>query len=369
MDLEFHQLDLRYEELRSRCPARERRLLASLAEVGQQVPIVVVESGESDRHVVIDGYKRVRALRRLGQDTVRALEWQLGEADALVVDRLMRAGPIETALEQGWLLRELHGRFGLSPEELARRFDRSRSWVSRRLGLVRELPEEIQQRVRRGEVPADVAMKYLLPVSRGNKGDALRFVAAIAGKKVTTRQVAALYRGYCSGSAKTRELVLSAPLLFLRAREEAGETVKPAPDDPSGQLLRDFDMLGAIARRALRRLCEGRAVRLAPSEWEEVERCFAQARRDVERVARQLTKETTDAGSGTADGDSRATPAGARQATYRPGVGDLAGHGTPGDRLGLDGGAPAGATLEGRGTPGEDSRAIRELRGQPGAGA
>jgi hypothetical protein len=42
MDLEFHQLDLRYEELRGRSPARERRLLSSLMEVGQQVPIVVV---------------------------------------------------------------------------------------------------------------------------------------------------------------------------------------------------------------------------------------------------------------------------------------------------------------------------------------
>jgi ParB-like chromosome segregation protein Spo0J len=363
MDLEFHQLDLRYEGLRSHCPTRERRLLASLAEV------VVVESGESDRHVVIDGYKRVRALRLLGQDTVRALAWQLGEADALVVDRLMRVGPIETALEQGWLLRELHGRFGLSPEELARRFDRSRSWVSRRLGLVRELPEEIQQRVRRGEVPADAAMKYLLPVSRGNKGDALRFAATIAGKKLTTRQVAALYRGYRSGSAKTRELVLSDPLLFLRAREEARESMEPTPDDPAGQLLRDFDLLGAIARRALRRLCEGRAVRLAPTAWDDVGRCFAQARRDVERVARQLDKETADAGSGTADGDSRAAPAGARQATDRPGVGDLPGHGAPGDRLGFNGGAPAGACLASRGAPGENSRAACQLQGQPDAGA
>ena len=42
MELEFHQLDLRYERLRVRQPARERRLLASLADAGQQMPIVVV---------------------------------------------------------------------------------------------------------------------------------------------------------------------------------------------------------------------------------------------------------------------------------------------------------------------------------------
>jgi DNA replication protein DnaC len=74
MDLEFHQLDLRYVELRGRSPARERRLLSSLAEVGQQAPIVVVSPVSSGRNVVIDGYKRVCLLRRLGQDMVRAAE-------------------------------------------------------------------------------------------------------------------------------------------------------------------------------------------------------------------------------------------------------------------------------------------------------
>ena len=70
MELELHQLELRYERLRKRHPRAERALLASLAEIGQQVPIVVI--GEVERFVVIDGYKRVRALRRQARDTVRA---------------------------------------------------------------------------------------------------------------------------------------------------------------------------------------------------------------------------------------------------------------------------------------------------------
>jgi hypothetical protein len=62
MQLEFHQLDRRWEHLRVRHPARQRRLLASLAESGQQTPIVaVVAEGSADRHVVIDGYKRIAA--------------------------------------------------------------------------------------------------------------------------------------------------------------------------------------------------------------------------------------------------------------------------------------------------------------------
>ncbi len=49
MELEFHQLELRYDRLRIARPEQERRLLSSLAEVGQQVPIVVVKD---DQHFV-----------------------------------------------------------------------------------------------------------------------------------------------------------------------------------------------------------------------------------------------------------------------------------------------------------------------------
>lgn len=54
MELEFHQLDMRYEQLRVRRPEREKRLLASLAERGQQVPIIVIPlAGEPNRFLVI----------------------------------------------------------------------------------------------------------------------------------------------------------------------------------------------------------------------------------------------------------------------------------------------------------------------------
>ena len=153
MQLEFHQLDRRWEHLRVRHPQRQRRLLASLAESGQQTPIVVVTAaGQLDRYLVIDGYKRIAALQQLGRDMVEAVVWPMSDAEALLLDRSLRLSDQETALEQGWLLAELEQRFGYGLEELARRFDRSVSWVSRRLALVELLPEAIQQQVREGKI-------------------------------------------------------------------------------------------------------------------------------------------------------------------------------------------------------------------------
>ena len=142
MQLEFHQLDRRWEHLRVRHPVRQRRLLASLAEGGQQTPIVVVAAeDQADRYVVIDGYKRIAALEQLGRDTVEAIVWPMSEAAAVLLDRTLRWSEHETALEVGWLLQELEQRFSYSLVELARRFDRSVTWVSRRLALVELLPE------------------------------------------------------------------------------------------------------------------------------------------------------------------------------------------------------------------------------------
>jgi ParB family chromosome partitioning protein len=74
VQLEFHQLDRRWEHLRVGHPGRQRRPLASLAEGGQQPPIVVVAAeGQADRYVVIDGYKRIAALDQLRRDTVEAV--------------------------------------------------------------------------------------------------------------------------------------------------------------------------------------------------------------------------------------------------------------------------------------------------------
>jgi len=131
MQLEFHQLDRRWEHLRVRQPHRQRHLMASLAESGQQTPIVVVLSPDNrDRYLVIDGHKRIAALEQLGRDTVEATVWAMSEAEALLLDRSLRFSPQESALEQGWLLSEMEQRFGYSLEELARRFDRSVSLSS-----------------------------------------------------------------------------------------------------------------------------------------------------------------------------------------------------------------------------------------------
>ncbi len=304
MELELHQLELRYAHLRTRVPRRERQLTASLAEVGQLMPVVVVRGGGEERYVLLDGYKRLRAARRLHLDTVRAICWELDEADALLLERLMRTGEPDSPLAQGWLLSDLRVRFALALEELARRFDKSPSWVSRRLALVEELPAEVQEHVRAGRLSAHAAMKHLVPLARAKRADCVQLAAAVAGHGLSARQVGVVCRAFRQGGGKTRALLQESPALFVQAA--LAPPAEPLAKGAAELLLDDCGALGGIARRVARRLREGVARALLAPERDELRRCARQARADCEALWRLADKELPDAGPESQNRDPQA---------------------------------------------------------------
>lgn len=306
MQLDLHQLELRYERLRLVRPEAERRLLASLLDIGQQVPIVVVPEGAQDRYVVIDGYKRIRSLRKLARDVVVANPWPGEEAEILIVTRLMQTAEAETALEQSWLLLELKQRFGFSLEELARRFGHSVSWVSRRLALVQELPDAVQQRVQRGEIVAHGAAKYLVPLARANRQACWDLVEAIGSTRLTSSDLGILYRAYQAGNWVTRQRLLDAPLVFLKSHKQAEVAPVAVEPRPGDNLLSDLEVLSSAARRADRRLRQGALRNVAHDERQELARCLEQSLHETQRLAEHFRQEVGDVGSKPAGGDSAA---------------------------------------------------------------
>jgi hypothetical protein len=109
MELEFHQLSMRYSGLRITLGGYEARLTASLAAEGQLHPVLVVPGSaeEAGGYVLIDGYRRVKGLQVLGRDTVEAVELPLEESGALLFRYCQESVHRRTALEDGWFLREL----------------------------------------------------------------------------------------------------------------------------------------------------------------------------------------------------------------------------------------------------------------------
>ena len=362
MQLEFHQLDRRWEHLRVRHPARQRRLLASLAESGQQTPIVVVAAeGQADRYVVIDGYKRIVALEQLGRDTVEVVVWPMSEAAAVLLDRSLRLSEHETALEVGWLLAELERRFDYGLDELARRFDRSVSWVSRRLALAEVLPEAIQQQVREGKILAQVAMKFLVPVARQSLEDCQRMAAIFAEHHCDTRQAGQLYAAWRKGSSAVRKRILDDPELFFKTQRQAQEKAAGT----GAELLRDLEMVVAIVNRAQRRLAGAAATELDDQQ------CKA-ARHQLERIQKQLHRideeilpeKKPHVEPSTTHHDSGVEHAASEQTGDRAGAGNLPRGGAQSSALQLHHRAGVAASGESGASPATDPGAFRPVQGE-----
>jgi ParB/RepB/Spo0J family partition protein len=279
--LEFHQLDRRLEHLRVRHPSRFRRLLASLSESGPQTPVIVIPCQQ--RYLVIDGYQRIAALEQLRRDTVDAFVWEMSESEALLLVRSLRMNSEpETALEQGWLLQEMESRLGCSIEELARRFDRSATWVARRLALVETLPESVQRQVREGRIAPQIAMRYLTPVARLDLDQCVRMAQIFSQPHWTTRKAAALYQAWRgTRSRRTKERILAAPELFLKAQQQQ-------PAAATDGLENDLRQMVALAKRALHR---EEPVEVSPTLLDQIEQATRLLAQLVARIQEQNQQE------------------------------------------------------------------------------
>lgn len=249
VEVDLHQLELRHRDLRIHDGEQRRRLIGSVAEIGQQVPVVVIR--DADRLVLIDGYLRVEALRRLHRDTALATTWPVTEIEALVHHRHLSAVK-RGAFEDAWLLGRLR-EHGLTMDQLASRLCRSKSWVSRRLGLLEALDRAAQYLVRAGTVPAQAAMKYLVPLARANKAQCAQLIGGLGDTQVSVRELGALYTAWKRADRAGKRRIVAEPLLVLRALAAMIEE----PEDGAALLHKDLTVLAGVALRAARRARDG----------------------------------------------------------------------------------------------------------------
>jgi ParB-like chromosome segregation protein Spo0J len=274
MQVELSELELRYAGLRVRDAARAARMRASLAADDQQSAVTVLAAAAGKyRYVLVDGYLRVGALRALGRDVALAVCVELSDADALIMAHRLDETGRRSALEDGWLLDELMQHHGLKQDELAKRLSRSPSWICRRLALVMVLPEVAQRAVRDGRMPAQAAMKYLVPLSRDKRAACERIVLNLGSESVTERQVQRLYTAWRTADAALRDRIEQHPGLFL----QADEAVRDDKSDTE-LLVGDLNAISSLCFRARRRLTEGvveRKRRRLRTAFREAQRAFA----------------------------------------------------------------------------------------------
>ncbi|MEK7993941.1 MAG: chromosome partitioning protein ParB [Planctomycetota bacterium] len=228
VDIELSSLDLRYEGHRMRDRTGEARLLAAIAERGVAEPLEGVD--ESERHVLLNGFKRLRCVRKLGITTVPYVS--LGQDAALGIVALLRTSNDKalSLLEQAGFVDEINRLHQMSVAGIAEALSRSKAWVSLRLGLIAEMSPVIREKLFAGDFPVYAYMYNVRPFMRINgadKDEVEQFVAALSGKRLSVREIEHLAHGYFRGPEALREQIragnVALPLEQLKRSAQAAD--------------------------------------------------------------------------------------------------------------------------------------------------
>lgn len=216
---DLHRLQLPFAPLRIQVAPAVDRLARSIEQCGQLVPVVA--AGESAQSwTLIDGYRRVDALRRCGRDRVWVELWQCPLSSGLL--RLLARGQARAwlPLEEAALIRELMQRFDCSQRDIARDSGRDVSWVSRRLALIDSVPETVIAAVRRGDLSSWAASRIMVPLARANTAHAEALLERLPHEPLSTRELAAWFERYQHTHAAMRERLVREPALLINAWRE-----------------------------------------------------------------------------------------------------------------------------------------------------
>jgi ParB/RepB/Spo0J family partition protein len=210
--IELSSIDLRLERTRLRNNSVEQALLDSVAREGILDPLYIAGRDDTQRYLLLDGFKRYRCARKLGMGMVPA-ECVADDVATGIVTFIRRNeyGCGITVLEQASLIEELHRRCAMSIYDIAQRLDRSPSWVSMRLGILDDLTPLVREKILSGAFPVRAYLYGIKGFTRVNNIGKERvdlFVGAVSGKQLSTRDLFVLSRAFFTGGKVIERLVL-----------------------------------------------------------------------------------------------------------------------------------------------------------------
>jgi len=195
LSIAMDQMDLRFLQLRSPTALAIRNMAHSIKKRGQLTPVVLV--GEEKPYILIDGFKRYWGAQSLGLESLKAILIDVDLTKAKSMMYLMNRTVRLSFIQEAMLIRELVDQDGLKQTEVAELLDHHKSWVNRRLMIIRRLAPEILEDLRMELLPPG-AVAVLARVALCNQGD---FSAAIQRHGLCLKDIHLLTDIWC----KTKE--------------------------------------------------------------------------------------------------------------------------------------------------------------------
>lgn len=213
----MESIGLDFERFRFVDPHAEERIRASVRLHGQLSPALV--GRVEDRLILVDGYKRFRALRSEGVEQLRVckVDHSLRALKVMILS-VNHEESVCREIEEALVVWSLHREDGLQQQEIAMLCNRHKSWVCRRIAVLEKLNEEVIEQVRLGLLPISIAWE-LLRLQRCNQPSALQ---TIRTHRLGCRQTHLLVQGLLSRPAWQQQQLLHDPDPVLGISKRSG---------------------------------------------------------------------------------------------------------------------------------------------------
>lgn len=234
-DDHFHSIDIGLEKIaesyarfRLIQPHSDSSMFKSIRRLGQLSPAVVSGEDNDGCYEMIDGFKRLRALRSLKGETIRArvIDGHRRTHKAAMIQLNCEVHSMGTT-EEALLVQSLHREDGLDQVEVAALLGRGKSWVSRRIALVEKLSEDVLEHLRLGLIRPTQG-RELIRLPRGNQKAALD---SVLKHSLTSRETRRLVSMLIDHPRWDHEKILWLPLEILDDRN-LPRPPKESADDP-----------------------------------------------------------------------------------------------------------------------------------------
>jgi hypothetical protein len=252
--VELCSLDLRYESCRMKSAGAEKALLGSILVQGIRDPLQGVDTDSA--RILLDGFKRYRCAKKLAIAIVPYCA--LSHDEALGIIELLRIANAKSLsiLEQARLIDELKCVHHMNVAEIARLLEKSKAWVSVRLGLIRQMSAPVMDKILAGQFPVYAYMYTLRPFMRlkntGSK-EVEDFVQAVAGKNFSIRDIEYLAQAYFRGSAQLRQQIQSGNVSWALRRLKQSAVQANHCSQLEQTMLRDLEMAHKYIQRLIYR--------------------------------------------------------------------------------------------------------------------
>ncbi|MBA7522372.1 hypothetical protein ES705_14491 [subsurface metagenome] len=246
-EAEIHTISKKYESFRLRDKNREKYLMQSIMEHGVREPLQCVQE-DGTKYILLDGFKRLRCSYKLNIRMVPIVLLGVDEVSSIL--HLIRLSTQNTLsiLEQASFVDELHRRYGLTVTDIADRLERSKAWVSVRLGIIDEMSQVVREEVFSGRFPVRSYMYTLRQFTRVNSipGKEIdRFVSCVAAKGLSTRDIERLAYGYFRGGERLKRQIEQGNLEWTLRQMQRSESACQAEEglsEAEWAVIRDLEL-------------------------------------------------------------------------------------------------------------------------------